>query len=132
MIGDVLTNRKGEPIFDAYNKPLKIGQSVLIHDTCHSKGGRGSMSTGVVVGFDRYALVVRDGKYEVSQNETDRYVQFYIDKADKKISKTWASGYQERQNRGLDSNPDAITGQYLIGCTDRVRRGWRNGTLFEE
>lgn len=130
MIGDLLKNKKGEVITDARDKPLHIGQSVLVHDTCHSKGGRGSVSTGVVVGFDRYPIVVSDGKFEVSANEVDRFIQFYIDKADKNISKHWESDSQERSNRGL-SWPTTVTGQYLIGCTDKVRRGWRDGSLFE-
>lgn len=132
MIGEILKNKKGEVVTDAYNQPLKIGQSVLIHDTCHSKGGRGSMSTGVVVGFDRYVIVVSDGKTLVDDHLVDLYDRFYMDKADKKISKSWSTDWEERQRRGLDRWPNSVTGSYLIGCTEKVRRGWRDGTLFKE
>lgn len=124
MIGDIITNKAGVEQLDGKGKPLRVGQPVLIMDTVYSKGGRGSVSFGTVVGFERYALVERGLLNEHSINQYD---QFYADVKAKRIK---LNDWDERRARSIGS-PSGISPIYLIGCTKEFIHGWEDGTIFD-
>lgn len=132
MIGDIIVNKKGEPQLDKFGQELYVGQPVIIMDACGYSGSRSTMSTGLVVGFDRYLIVLKDTDSGLQhQSDAVDYAKFLEDKANKKC-KTWKNDWEEVNRRGLDHWPDKVTSQYVIGCTEKVRRGFRDGSLFKE
>lgn len=131
--GDFVRNKKGVIQVDSRGKQLSLGQSVLVMESVGYSGSRGGIATGVIVGFERYLIVALD-RHSVSGIVEDRtvqgYLKFFEDKSDKK-TKTWKHDYEELESRGLEKWPENVSPQYVIGCTEKVRRGWMNGTLFE-
>lgn len=131
--GDFVRNKKGIIQVDSYGKELRIGDSVLVMESVGYSGTRGGVATGVIVGFDRWLIVTLDRHSEsrvVDDSVVLGYIQFYEAKADKK-TKTWKGDIDELRDRGLYPYIEKVSPQYVIGCTEKVRRGWMNGTLFE-
>lgn len=130
----MLLTKKGEVQLDKNGDELHIGQSVLVMDKVHYKGARGGVSTGVIVGFDRYVIIVLDSnKKMASQGDVSELTKFYEDKDNKSISKHWESDYAERDRRGIGRwSHHSVSSCHVIGCTDRFRKGWLDGTIFKE
>ncbi|AZV02310.1 hypothetical protein Arno18_124 [Pectobacterium phage Arno18] len=125
MTGDVLRNKKGEEVRDMRGEVLHYGQAVLMMDTCWSKGGRGSVSTGWVVGYDRYVQVVSNS------GDVSDFVKLYQDKLSGEIPKS-VTLRAAAEDRGLKRwSGESISSPYLIGCTDLFLRGWRDGSIFK-
>lgn len=127
---DFIKNKSDTLQLDKYGKPLRVGQSVLIMDKVHNGGSRGSVLTGIIAGFDRNVIVIVDGDDEVGDRELNEEIRFLNDKANKK-TRTWKYDWEERTSRGLNYRTTKIVSGHLIGCTEKVREGWRDGTLFE-
>lgn len=130
---DFVRNKKGVIQVDKRGKEIRLGQSVLVCESVGYSGSRGGLTTGIVVGFERYLIVVLDSDSDtkvVDDRTVQGYLKFYKDKGDKKL-KTWKHDYEELERRGLEGWPETVSPQYVIGCSDKFRRGWINGTVFE-
>lgn len=126
MIGDVIKSKAGLPQLDMRGKPLHVGQHVLIMDNVYSKGCRGSVSTGIIVGFNRYVTCLSD---QANQHEIETWSQFFDDKASGKLK--GHKDYEVMRERGLSTSvTDSVSSEYLIGCTPEFMRGWNDGSIF--
>lgn len=126
MKDDLLRNKKGEVQLDMRGRPLCIDQPVLVMDTVYSKGGRGSVSTGRVVGFNRYVILI---KGEHDEADVNAYLKFFEDKQNKRFK---CADWEELQRRGMNNiRTESVSACYLIGCTESTLQGWEDGSLFE-
>lgn len=124
---DYLKNKAGVVQLDLRQVPLRIGQPVLIMDSVGYSNSRGSVSTGHVVGFNRYVILI---KGETDQADIDAYVKFFEDKADKRFK---CPDWEEIKRRGMENiRTESVSACYLIGCTEYVKQGWDDGSLFEQ
>lgn len=127
-----LRNKKGVIQTDGRGQELYVGQPVLIMNTSTYKGGRGTVSTGMIVGFDRYVIVLEDfDKGMVGEGDVEDYAKFL--EADKSKDKTWKDTWEGLKLFNLNHlHSDKISSEHLIGCTQKVRKGWVDGSLFTE
>ncbi len=134
-----ITNKKGVEQLDMRGEKLHIGQSVLIMDN-NPYRGRGNVSTGIIAAFDRHLQILRDFKDPklditklASTYLVKQYSQLFEDKLAKKFD---CSGYsslrEECKKRGLDYyDLESVSSEHVIGCTEKVRMEWIDGSLFK-
>lgn len=127
-----LRNKKGVIQTDGRGQELYVGQPVLIMNTSNYKGGRGTVSTGMIVGFDRYVIVLKDfDKGMIGEGDVEDYAKFL--EADKSKDKSWKYMHEGLKLFNLHHlRSDKIASEHLIGCTQKVRKGWIDGSLFTE
>ena len=119
-----LKDAKGNTIGDSRGVPLKVGQLVLYPQTVHSKGTRGSLSIGVIVGRDRYVQLVRDWK---DLRKIDASIKWFEDVRDKKVD---TSDWGERNLRGVGYH-ESISPAFLTVISERFAKDWEDGTIFD-
>ncbi len=132
-MGNFIKNKKGIVQLDMRGNGIYIGQSVLVMDSSHY-AGRGTVSTGVIVHFDRYLYVAKDNvgvnKKIISAGDVHSLVQFFEDDKSKNVSKWDVGGVLK--HIGLDwQTLDKVSPSYVIGCTDKFRMEWIDGTIFQ-
>lgn len=133
---NTIKNKKGVVQLDMRGNSLYIGQSVLVMDSS-GYAGRGTVSTGVIVHFDRYLYVAKDvvllknnHKNIVSAGDVHSFVQLFEEKVYQKMSEWDLRDKAQIMNLSW-ATLDKVSPSYVIGCTERFRMEWIDGTIFQ-